>query len=135
MHDDTTAGRPVTVHEGALEMLPTAVIIHNHQFVLYANRAALAVLGASEFSQIESRPLSQFVHPDAVEAGEARRKLVMEHGHAVINVPVKLVGVDGVVRYATANGLPVTHDGERAILVMATITRIGTAEPGITPQQ
>lgn len=134
--DKVMAGKAITLHEGSLEMLSTAMMIHNHEFVLYANRAALRVLGASDYSQIEGRPLSDIVHPDGAEAGAARRQIVMEHGHSVTNVPVKLVGVDGVARYAIASGLPITYgDNEQAILVTAVLTRIGTDEAEITPPQ
>ncbi len=115
-----------TLHEAALDELPWPILIHDHQCILYVNRVALQTLGARDSTQIEGRPLSEIVHPDGAEAGAARRHIIMEHGHAVTDVPVKLVGIDGVTRYAIATGRRVHYkDAQQAILVTAVVTRIG----------
>lgn len=132
--NDTTPARPVSLHEAALEELPTAVLIHDHSCVLYANRAALDTLGAVEHAQVVGRSVRDIVHPDGVEAGEARRAMVMERGHVVENIPLKLVGVDGMVRYVIATGQPIEYsDARRAILVTAVLVRVGDDRARVTP--
>lgn len=125
---------PRGLHEAALEALPTAILIHDHHCVLFANRAALDVLGAVERAQVVGRSVTDIVHPDGAEAGAARRAMVMERGHVARDTPLKLLGVDGVVRYAIATGQPIEYsDGQRAVLVTAVLVRVGeTAE--VTPR-
>jgi len=121
---DTHTSSPSTFHEAALDALPMPILIHDHSAVLYANLAALEALGASVRDLVVGHPLSAIVHPDGADAGVARRRIVMERGHAVTDVPVKLVGIDGRVRYATVNGQAITWgDSEKAILVTAQLTR------------
>lgn len=126
--------RTLTLHEAALDALPTAIMIHDHDCVLYANRAALGILGAVDHAQVVGRSVSDIVHPDGAEAGEARRAMVMERGHVVTNIPLKLVGVDGTVRYVIATGQPIEYsDGLRAVLVTAVLVRVGDDRARVTP--
>jgi len=124
--EELVPGIAPTLHEAALDELPWPILVHDHDCVLYVNRAALSALGARDSTQIEGRPIAEIVHPDGAEAGTARRRIVLEQGHAVTDVPVKLLGVDGVTRYAIATGRPVRYgNAEKAVLVTAVITRIG----------
>jgi len=132
---DTDCSHWSTLADAALDALPTPILIHDHHCVLYANLAALDALGARVREEIVGQPLSGIVHPDGAEAGKSRRSVIMERGHAVTDVPVKLVGVDGEVRYATVSGRPIRWgDGERAILVTATLTRVGSTGGATIPQ-
>ena len=132
--NDTIPARTLTFHEAALEALPTATMIHDHTCVLYANRAALSLLGAHERAQVVGHSVSDIVHPDGAEAGAARRAMVMERDHVVTNIPLKLVGVDGVVRYVVATGQPLEYsDGQRAVLVTAVLVRVGDDGARVTP--
>jgi len=132
--DDTTPAHALSLHEAALEGLPTPILIHDHHCVLYANRAALDVLGAQTHIEVVGRAVSDIVHPDGAEAGATRRAMVMERGHVVTNIPLKLVGVDGVVRYVVATGQPIEHsDGQRAVLVTAVLVRVGDDGARVTP--
>lgn len=120
MTDDAIMPTTRTLHEAALDELPCPILVHDHHRVLYANRAALQALGADDDTQVVGRELSTFVHADGAAAGAARRRIVMEQGHAVTDIPVKLVGVDGATRYATVAGRPIVFgDAQRAILVTA----------------
>lgn len=125
-----------TINEAALESLPMPFLVHDHQRVLFVNRAALGMLGARNKSEVVDKPLSQIIHPDGREAGAVRRQLVLEGGHPATDIPVKLVGVDGIVRYAIATGVPIIYGrGHNAILVTAVLTRIGEEAPGLRPQE
>ena len=132
--DDTIPANALTLHEAALEKLPTAILIHDHHCVLYANRAALGVLGAQTHAEVVGHAVSDIVHPDGAEAGAARRAMVMERDHVVTNIPLKLVGVDGVVRYVVATGQPLEYSkGQRAVLVTAVLVRVGDDGARVTP--
>ena len=133
---DTMFGHASTLHQAALDVLHTPVLIHDHQRILYANIAALGVLGARDESQVVGRPIAEIVHPDGAQAGAARRQFVMEHGHAITGVPLKLMGVDGIVRYVTADAQAIHFAGDQtAILVTAVLTRMVDSKPRTTPPE
>ncbi len=124
MSEDELYSGTRSLHEAALDELPWPILIHDQQHVLFANCVAAQALGARSSAELKGRPISEIVHPDGVEAGATRRRIVMERGHVITDVPVKLVGLDGITRYAIVTGRPIIHgDAENAILVTAVMTR------------
>lgn len=131
---DTTASNEIGLLHAAMNLLPQAILIHSETQVLFANLATLELLGADDPAQLVGLPVSRIVHPDAAAAGAARRALLLEHGHAVSELPLKLVGVDGVSRYVSVSGRAIDYaDGERAIMVIAQLLRVGDADTGVMP--
>src|SRR5581483_10195009 len=59
-----------------VEHSPAAVMVHSGGLLVFANPAALRLLGAESASQVVGRPMLDFVHPDY-------RDLVMERARQV----------------------------------------------------
>lgn len=107
------------MYRAALETLPDAVMIHDDTTVLFANPATLRILHASRTDQVVGMAFARFVHEDARSAGAGRRAVLMESGHPIPPVPLKLVCVDGEISYAEGRAWRIAYDGRTAILVVA----------------
>lgn len=105
------------LHEAALEALPVPVIVHDLEFVIYANAAACAAFRATDRTQIEGHLITDFVHEDGLDAGRERRRLILEEGHGFSNVLVKALAVDGTAVYFTGSGIRIVYNGRPAILI------------------
>jgi PAS domain S-box-containing protein len=116
MVTDSDSGQS-SLFEAALDALDLAVLIHDNETILFANRATRMGLN-SEGSSLVGLPVREIVHPDARPAGEVRRALVLSLGQELTNVPVKLHTFDGRVRYARANARRIRWNGGEAIMVV-----------------
>jgi len=119
MTPDGNAGSP-SLHQAALEALDLPVLIHDHDTILYANHAAVTLLGVGD-SEIVGRAITDFVHTDGRAAGAERRKLVMESGHEMNRLPIKLISLDGEPIYVTVDARPIEWSQGTAILVTGSV--------------
>lgn len=79
-----------------VELAPDAIIIHNRGIVVFANSAALRLLGASSPEQLAGRSALAYVHPDSQTAVRDRWRQLEE----IAEVPLieeKYLRFDGVV--------------------------------------
>jgi PAS domain S-box-containing protein len=87
-------------HAKLIEYLPEAILIHRAGRIEYANRAALALFGATTLSQLYHQPLEHLVHP-------RHRDLLNEHLHKLNEqallqafIDTRLLWLDGGDFYA-----------------------------------
>jgi len=111
---------PASLHAAALMALETALIVHGEPTIHFANYAACNVLGAEDPGELVGKDVTSIVHEDAREAGSERRKLVLEHGQPILDVPLKLRALDGQTLYARARAVRIEWDGGAGILIVAT---------------
>lgn len=109
----------VDLYEAALDRLPVPVIVHDIDMIIYANERACEVLGAASQADIEGLPLAKIVHPDGLEAGLQRRKLLLEQGGEFRDVALKLVDLMGNTIYLTGSARCITYCGRTAIVFAA----------------
>lgn len=91
---DAVAVQRLTVIQAAAEVLPVPIVIHDPERMVFLNAAARQLVQAS-VEQTEGVPFTDFVHPDALEAGRHRRSLVWRDGLVIHDIPLKLVATDG----------------------------------------
>lgn len=87
------------------QWLPLPALIHDESIIVDVNTEALRVFGADSADQIIGRHIQDVVHPDAHQAGEARRKMLLG-GHRFIGVTTTLVRTDGERIEATGGAIP-----------------------------
>ena len=112
-----------SIFEAALVALDVPLIIHQSDIILFANDAANRVMRAPSAGALIGLDISSIVHPDGLEAGHERRRLVLERGQTLRGVPVKLCALDGTTLYANVEAKRIEWAGEAAILVVATVIK------------
>jgi PAS domain-containing protein len=103
----------------ALDALSYSVIIHDEEMIRYANSAALQLLKATTCDLVVGLSFGTFIHPDGLQAGLERRRLILEHGHKLQGVPIKMLTCGGDVIYVRGDGAPLQVDGKTYVLVAA----------------
>src|SRR5215207_3857110 len=63
---------PEEGHHRLVELLPEAVIVHDHKKFLYVNSAGVKLLGASSPEELADRQVPDFVHPEYRQMVEER---------------------------------------------------------------
>lgn len=109
------------LHEVALEAFPHPIIIHD-QRVIYMNSAARKALRVDSLDDVVGEPIARFVHPDAREAGEVRRQMLLEKGGSISSLSVKLLSLQGSVLYAICDACRIELEGRPAIMVTGRVT-------------
>lgn len=105
-----------SMHEAALEALDVPVLVHDLDTIIFANAAARRFLRAGRTVMV-GRDILDIVHPDGQAAGTERRRLVLERGQKLDDLPIKLRGFDGSTLYTTVNARRIeSADGDAVLL-------------------
>src|SRR5688572_33351578 len=102
-----------------VELSPEAIAVHRNGRLVFSNAAALRMLGASSLDDIVGRPLLQFVAARYHETVRARVRDATEHRVTQPPIDVELVRLDGVTIEVQVATVPVTFEGEPALLTFA----------------
>jgi PAS domain S-box-containing protein len=98
-----------------VESAPEAVIVYANGKFLYLNPFAAQRLGATA-EELVGRPIMEFVHRDSVDLVISRLKQLKETGLPGVLAEVKFVSRDGTVISAEVVSIPISFQGEDAIL-------------------
>jgi len=98
-----------------IECAPEAIIVYNLDTFLYLNPFAAERLGAAAQSLV-GQPIMQFVHADSKELVIARLRQLVGTGEAGPPMEVRFVSRSGTVIPAEIVSVPITVDGQKAIL-------------------
>lgn len=104
-------------YQDLLERLPIGVVIHRAGTVLYANRHAHNLVGATAPGQLIGADALSFVHPDCQPGIHERIKRVQQ-GKAVPMVEEKFVRLDGRVIEVESLAFPFLYHGQPAVQVV-----------------
>lgn len=110
------AYRPCCIYEAALEVLTVPVVVQDAERILYANARVCELLGCEDRAQIVGSPNTAFSLPESTDAEQERRRIVLERGGRLLEVPVRARSSDGSVRKALADASPIRFAGRSAIL-------------------
>ena len=103
-----------------VESSPDAILVHHRGKMVFANRAAAVLLGASDPGEIIAKPVLDFVHPDDRPVVEARLMKALEHDTELALVEQRLVRLDGrVVRVDAHSIFPFMYEEKAAVQVVA----------------
>ncbi len=93
------------------------VVVHNESYVLFANKAALKLLGAKSEDEVTGQKIKRFVHPDYAEAAMDRIEKLLQN-EEVPFVEEKLLRLDGTPFFAEVTGAVVHFNDQKAIQVI-----------------
>jgi PAS domain S-box-containing protein len=111
-------------YRSVIEAMPEAVTVHGGGKIVYANRAALRMFGASSTKDLLGRRLLTLVHPDSRETVLARGKRVSENGAGGSASELRFLKLDGAPIDVEVQSVAVLFDG--APCVQVTSREIGS---------
>ncbi|HEX8617310.1 MAG TPA: PAS domain S-box protein, partial [Thermoanaerobaculia bacterium] len=101
------------------DLLPDPLLVHSRGVWIYANPAAVRLLGATSPADLVGRPTIEFVPADLRDAIAARIQKVAS-GARTEPHEQRLIRLDGQEIHVEVSGVPtVTPDGEAAVLITA----------------
>lgn len=120
--DSENSRHTIAEHEqryhALVENSPDSVFVHSGGAIVYANRAAAAMVGASSPDEVLGRSVMSFVHADSLETVGGRIKLMLEENLAAPRMLERFTRLDQTSFYAEAVASPLIFDGKPAIQVL-----------------
>ena len=124
-HADITEQREAEVarsesearYRALVDHTPIAIAVHRQGRFIYANPAALSLIGASSTDDLVDRPVLDIVHPDDRPAAIARMADAIDNNVAAPLLHERLVRLDGGRLDALVQNLPIVFEGKRAVQV------------------
>lgn len=98
-----------------VEWSPSGIFITYEGNLVYANRAFIELLGATDAGQLLGRPILDFVHPDYHASIKARRKILLQDRQPVPLVEERYRRLDGTYIWLEVAARPFDHEGKPAI--------------------
>lgn len=103
-----------------VESSPDAIIVHYRGKIVFVNRAAVTLLGASGPEQVIGKPVVDFVHPDYRAAVKERLQKIVQQGTELPLIEDKLLRLDGSVVHVEAHSIfPFLYEDKPAVQVVA----------------
>ncbi|MGH8671526.1 MAG: putative bifunctional diguanylate cyclase/phosphodiesterase [Burkholderiales bacterium] len=102
-----------------LELFPDAILIHAKGRLLFANGAALRLLGASDADPLIGKPVTDFIHPDYRELIPRRPRMPIQGGTSRSFKEGKLLRIDGSGVDVEVASIPLGYDGQSAVQTVA----------------
>jgi len=111
-----------------VEKAPIGIVIHQGGNFVYANPAALALIGVSDQQQLMGKPVFSVIHPESLEAVMKRVNQVVS-GEAVPLIEEKLIRLDGIIIDVEVTALATTFNNKPAgQVIVSDITERKEAE-------
>jgi PAS domain S-box-containing protein len=101
--------------QAIVESAPEAIIVFNFEHLLYLNPFAAAQLGF-ESEALVGKPIMDFVHPESQPVVIQRLGQLARTGRSAGPLEVRFVSRDGKVISAEVVSVPISFDGQPAIL-------------------
>ncbi|HEX8994080.1 MAG TPA: PAS domain S-box protein [Candidatus Paceibacterota bacterium] len=104
-----------TIARTLVEHSPDGIFVHSEGKVIFANTAALTLLGATKPEDVIGKPALDFIHPDQREFVAARMRSMYERGEIVPIAQEKFMRVDGIPINVEVAAVPITINGKPAV--------------------
>ena len=102
-----------------VELSPDAILVHQDMKYVYANRASLALLGASRTEEIIGRSIFDFVDPKFRDAIIERNRIQALEGEPAPRMEQSIHRLDGSAAEVEVSATPFVFNGKPAIQVIA----------------
>lgn len=100
-----------------IEWAPEPLAVHRGGKVLYANAAAIKLLGAKSAQDLTSKLFLDLIHPDFRHVALARAREIIESRTPMPMIEEQLLKLDGTAIPVEVQSTVIDYDGEAAILV------------------
>jgi PAS domain S-box-containing protein/putative nucleotidyltransferase with HDIG domain len=111
-------------YQSLVDMMPDATIVHRQGKVIFANPAALRLLGADSKMDLLDQPMLNFVHPDFHEVAAQRMAATQKERVSQAALEEKFVRLDGKVVDVEVAGTPLMFEDQTATqLIVRDITQ------------
>jgi diguanylate cyclase (GGDEF)-like protein/PAS domain S-box-containing protein len=101
-----------------VELSPDGIMVHSDRKVMFANPAAVKLLGATRADDLLGKDVMHLIHPDSRSAVHQRIKHVYSELEPLAPLEHKLVKLDGSVIDVDVTGMPIMFDGKPAVQVI-----------------
>lgn len=116
-------------YRSLVEHSPDAIAVHSGGRFVYANQAALKLIGARGPEDVIGKSWDKFVHPEDMEAVRRRIQGIMGGAPEAVLMEEKFLRIDGTTVDVEVAAIPTTYQGERAVqVVVRDITQRKLAE-------
>lgn len=102
-----------------VEWSPEAMLVHLGGNVIYANPAAIKILGARSANELEGKPLLELIHPDfhaAVRDTLTELKNASQPGGAEPLAALRCLRLDGTLLDVAARSSSTLYDGKQVVI-------------------
>ena len=106
-------------YRALVDLCPDAFWVNVDGRVVFANQAAVALLGAESPAQICGRSIFEVIHPRYHDAVRARMERVLREGWTASLLEEELVRLDGSTVAVEIVAGPITFEGRRGLMAIA----------------
>ena len=100
------------------ELVGEAVYVQRRGRFISGNSSAVQLFGAANAADLAGRGVTEFVREDYRGVSAEQFERLHEMGLSSSPLVIKLVRLDGEIRYVEGSAAPVVHDGETAVQVV-----------------
>jgi diguanylate cyclase (GGDEF)-like protein/PAS domain S-box-containing protein len=112
----TDAGQD-TCYRTLVEWFPLPMVVHRGGAIIYANPAAVSLVGAKSDQELIGTSVLGWVHPDFHSAVLARMKSILQSGGTSLPMEQKFIRIDGSLIDIETQSTRVMFNGEPAVSV------------------
>jgi diguanylate cyclase (GGDEF)-like protein/PAS domain S-box-containing protein len=100
------------------ELSPDGILVSANGLFVYANQAAIDILGAPDILEVVGRSPFEFFHPESHEVVKAQLASALEGDAATSSVTLRLRRMDGSTAYVQTTAAEVSWNGKPSIQVL-----------------
>lgn len=108
-----------SLYQNLVELAPDAVVVHSGGKIVYANPAALKIVGAKSPNEFIGKPVLDTIHPDSRQAASSRISAIMANKGRVPVLEEKVNRLDGSTLDMELQSTYIEYDGKPSVLTMA----------------
>ncbi|MFF2888960.1 PAS domain S-box protein [Paenibacillus sp. NPDC057967] len=102
-------------YDALVQYLPDGILVHSDCRIVFANDAAVRLLGATVVDELLGQPIFLFIHPDYAHQLEERIEQFLKAGRPHRSAFRKFVRLDGEIVKTEVHAVPITFDGKPAV--------------------
>ncbi len=102
-------------YRALVEWSPESISVQRDGKIIYANPAAIRMMGATSERDLVGKSGLDLVHPDFKERVRQRHRNSTEHGHSLPMTEETLIKLDGTAIEVEVQGVPIIYDGKPAL--------------------
>jgi PAS domain S-box-containing protein len=108
-----------TMYQRLVELAPDAVVVHSGGKIVFANPAALELVGAKSAEEYIGKPILDSVHPDSREAAANRIKEIMAGKGRSPAMEEKIIRMDGSTLDMEVQSTYIEYEGKPSVMTLA----------------